>query len=321
MNPIMLNLSFISCTIPSQMPKDRFIDQNAQKLSQAIEGLPFSPLKEMLRERVYPYYTSKAPFILTRGRLDIVVHGSVVDFHNDQPSGVFKGFFSYMDRHCNPPIYYPTQDTTLKFPLVGSVLPTEINRFPAENISPDGTVIINVEFKKDDIVTNGAGPSISIHKPASVSAQLQPWVNAMEKFTLVKEAFGLALEDVLIEETVRKMRRLGLPTHMLARNNDGEEFQIEAVNRAHTLIHDMEGRTNALIDIPPYVLATKAFEGTGVLKQISGIGYLQPLIAALRGVNFGNNSRTIMYSCFKWSIENPSLTEPLPHVGNMRDLP
>lgn len=307
------------------LEKEKQTDARSEVLHE-IGILPPSAIKDLLVERVVPYFKTPTPFITQRGDFRYPVHASAVtkEFTMDPSTAEsVHGTNEIVAPIFSPEPIHLTEKRRFKIPLVaGLVRENEKRLFPPENHAPDGTIMINVDFTPENSIIEGVAPRIIIvrPRPVIVPQDFKDVVDASERITFIKEAASILLYDILEEQTYLKMKELGLPIYAEARKPNDEIFQAEMVHMSSTTINNSNGRLLAAIDAGGIIVALKAMEKTQSLSLGKRIKELAPLMDLLPTINLGNDAPTILSRTFAWAINYPGVNN-LPIKGNMKNIP
>lgn len=305
--------------------EEKQIDARSE-LIQKIDLLPASQIKDLLEERVVPYFKTPTPFIAKRGDFTYPVHASSVtkEFTLDpNRAKSVDGTYITVAPIFSPEPLHLTGETILKIPLVaGLVQDHEKLLFPPENHAADGTIVFNVRFTPQDNIIEGFAPQITIVRPSPVIVpqDQKDIIDEFERIAFIKEAASILLDDILAEQTYLKMKKLGFPIYAQARKSDGEIVQAQMVHSLITTINNQNGRLLATLDTGGIIVALKAMEKSKSLSLGKADRVFAPIIDLLSTINLGNDAPTILSRAFDWSINYPEVSS-LPIRGNIRKIP
>lgn len=305
--------------------KEKQIDARSELL-QEIDLLPQSQIKDLLEERVVPYFKTPTPFFARRGDFIYPMHTSSVikEFTIDpNRAKIVDATFSAVAPIFSPEPLHLTGETILKIPLVaGLVQEHEKRLFSPENHASDGTIVFNVRLTPQDNIIEGLAPQITIVRPSPVIVpqDSKDMIDEFERIAFIKEAASILLYDILVEQTYLKMKELGFPIYAQARKSDGKIVQAQMVHSLITTINNQNSRLLAALDAGGIIVALKAMEKSESLSLGKGARGFAPIIDSLPTINLGNDAPTILSRAFTWSINYPEV-HSLPIRGDMKKIP
>lgn len=304
---------------------EKKIDAKSELLHE-IEFLPPSTIKDLLAERVAPYFKTPTPFIAKRGDFRYPVHASAVTkaftIDPNKAKDVDGTYEVVAPIFSSEPIHL-TENKRFKIPLVaGLVQEHEKRLFLPENHATDGTILINVDIDVKDTIVEGVAPRITIVRPRPeiVPQDSKDVINTFERLVFIKEAASSLLYDILGEQTYLKMNALGLPIYAQAIKSNREFVQVEVVHALLTTINNSNGRLLAALDAGAIIVALKAMEKVQSLPLVRRDKRLAPIFDSLPTINLGNDAPTILSRAFAWAINYPAVNN-LPIKGDMKKIP
>lgn len=299
-------------------------------LSESINGLPDSSIKDLLKVRVLPYFLEPPPFLIQRAGVDIRVHTSAVKvFASRDDSALLDGTASI--KGIPLPRKYaitPIQSTTIKLPYLGLLSERERASPPPNlEIADDGTPFTNVTFSSDEVIHEWLTPLIQVYKAPSLFARKYPIeASALEKFVYVKEACSILLSDIWIEETIKKMRDLGFSTVFDALTSNGLVVKGDGLIHGKQKLFNGRSRVIAAHDIAAHLLAFKSVNGTPVVGYLTAnhinmhANINRDVISEIRQIDFGTTASDILYNSLKSAITSPT-AQRVDHIGDINKIP
>lgn len=254
----------ITPPIPAKTPTIEPTEQNEyssehERLNNIINSLPNTRYKALLVEKVGPILDNPNETIsLDVEGVSLAINGLEIVRSTQQTNEIYGNFRSI----GNPEkvkSYFPTEEQTLKIPLVYLVTPREKEKYPA-NIASDGTLFAEFTFSTTNPLHEAIAPVISIVTidPAIRKPEYKEIHTFLENFVYLKEACGLLIYMLTFEDTVKKMHELGFEIHLDVVDMHGKQTKAQGISRAINVLAANEGRLLALHDIGSYMLAAKA---------------------------------------------------------------
>lgn len=295
-----------------------------QKLFAIIEGLPDSPIKTSLIERVLPYYQQPG-LVRNFYGVEIKVHTATIGIEYKNTILAEGGLEIRGEGDAPPEKLYPATDTAVSFPVTHVVQEQDRQRF-GRYFTRDGILVAPYLYRQTDGLYEGISPRITLTTidRSKIRPDQVKFSEDMEQFILLKEACTLLLIDTYIEHTVRKMKELGLPTQIPVRKPNGTIVQAEIVSQVISEQHVVQGKLVAALDIAGSLVAFKAVEQTPLLEtaakgtSLAGIN-MNGIYPEVKDVALGNTPDDILTASLSWAITNPNARR-LPHTGTLNDL-
>ncbi len=292
------------------------------RLFAEIDDLPESRLKQLLIERIKPYFSSFTyPMKIERGGLTFTVQSATV---NERVTNSPDMHGTFTPRGGTPATeYHPTKTNILRLPLLYTVTHKDLGGFPKEQIASDGTPFINITLRPEHSVFEGNAPVITIETPQANfrKPELAKFYVASEKFAYIKEACSLLIDDIRTEEVIKKMKALGFETEIEVNGPNGVS-KVENVTQLLQVENVQRGRSLAGEDIGGYFLAMKAFGGKStILEDIRDRDKI--FDAALKSadqIQIGNDLSEIARASFQWAIDSNEARR-LFYEGDMNKIP
>lgn len=289
-------------------PTAEIILQGKERLTKEINDLPPSIVKDLLVQRLLPYYQTPMPATFNRSGFELKVHSAALTIQtDDHPHGAFSVSLAGEKFLVN-------KSGTLYLPLLGIVKPEDLNKFPK---AADGTLLYPVTYQQDDLMYEGFSTGITVW----TKQPRDTYTANYESLTYLKEACSLLLFDILLEEYYKKMTSLNLPTSLEVRGDDNKLTTVEVINRLQGVAFSKKGRSLAALDLAGAILHIKAVEDTPLIQTAaidSRVGFAVP---AMRAVNLGNSSTSVLLNSLREAV-NIGLAYPnLPFTGDMTQLP
>lgn len=290
-----------------------------EKLLQAITGLPEIPTKTLLTERVLPYFQEFPPSSKNFSEIEVKVYNpTAVSKLVDK--NIVGGTYSAKDTNFpvdNP--LFPIDNTTLTIPYVGLIVPGEkINDQFSK--AADGTSIVNVQFPSNRAFYEGIAPEIAIYLPRSGKVT-NGSVQTIEQFMYVKEACTMLLEDLWVQEVIKKMKDLCFSTHIPAQKSDGSLITGEAIMHSVGILVNRNGRLAGTNDLAGYIVALKAFENTQMWDDLMKDYDFQKVMPSIKDLNLGQNGKEIMVNSYNFVLNSKIAQNSLVAIGNLNQIP
>lgn len=304
--------------IGSEKPQE--VPLGKRKLIREIDGLPESPIKVLLLQRIKPYYRLDPPKTVDFGGIEIQIQHPEVRLKPENINQV-SGRFTFRESRPSEPLY-PTQTTVVKIPYVGLLLDSERAEIPPQNLALDGTPLLEITFPYNRPFYTGFSPLIEVTTPDSsvIKPEYKKLYEVFERFVLIKEACSHLVFDLWVEEMVKKMHHLGFRSKVEARKADGSKATAEIVSQSINEIHNFNDRIVAAIDLAAYAVAFKAAEGT----ELVDLRYLdenyKKVYAGMRDISLGETPEDILYNSLRWALTTPE-ARLLHHAGSLDRIP
>lgn len=296
-------------------------DDPKTKLITEANLLPDSTIKSLLLSRTLPLYQKKPPFILNYAGIPITVHDARV-VYNYQAMGNRAGGSVTM-RENNLPLESTVATTqTLHFPLVSGITPSEVAQYfsPKNHQLPDGTPFIDRTFNPGNPFYNGLAPLITIDRSTNISPLQRADFARIERFGFIKEACGLLLITILLEESAKEMIKQHLPTQVQVLNKSHNPTTTEAVSNLLGDAFNHAGRISALTDLASYLLAFSATSSTDYFPSLKVDPKLRAVIDQVGNKSYGTDSISILHNSFDTVLATPVLSQ-LDYQGAMNMIP
>lgn len=301
--------------------KPRELSLGKQKLNQEIDNLPQSPIKNLLVQRIKPYYGPGYPKTVNFGGLEINIQNPQVLLRTENINQV-SGRFTFRGGLAPSEPLYPAQTTVARLPYVGLLLESEKKDVPPQNIAPDGTPFIEITFEPEQPFYTGFSPlmEITTPDPKFIKPEYRKLYEVFERFIYLKEACSHLVFDLWTEETVKKMQALSLRTSIEARRADNTRVIAEIVSQSINTIHLNNGRIAAAIGLAAVIVASKAVEGTELVDPRLMDEDFKRVYPSIRKFNLGESPQDILYNSLHWALTAPE-ARLLDHVGNLDKIP
>jgi hypothetical protein len=272
----------------SEIPPTAF-----EVLTSEVNQLPpvADSIKDGIDRRVLSILALSTPFSLNLGRVDINIVRNVISETADYP-GTGVGGQAGLRRLEILNTYQPVNDTPVRFPLIGILKPGDIPKVASSNLLPYNTLIGNMTLFKGGRYAEGFSPGISISINPNIPAELKSHQQAARKFAYIAYAAGLYFELSRLDLVARFMSQNGLPTHIDARDNQGNLKKVEIISEISQQITAYRGRWSGIGEASGPILATRALVGTDsfkLLQQTAKPFSDEKFMAAVLGVNLGKS--------------------------------
>ncbi len=302
-----------------------FLEENPSivRLRNTIESLPSSRIKELLQERVLPYYQPDPRSEITYSGVTFkVVPATVKEETETRPEILASGDFTPRRNYPNATALYPLEDTEIEIPILNLLTEEELSEFPQDSKASDSTPLVNISYSTDIPFYQGLAPEITIRtaNPKSLPERYQPLIPVFATLARIKEACGHLLFDILLENTVKKMKELNLPTHIGVRGTDNDPFEAEIISQSLQNINHNSGRFLAAYDIAANLLAIKAIKNTSLIAIAHrNVTYAQ-VIPEIEAINLSDNPDLILNQSLRWAITSVN-GQKLHHQGDLFSFP
>lgn len=302
-----------------------------QRLIQELDVLPSSPIRDLLQERVKPFYQSIPPETINRGGLEIRIFNPTVKFSIVGPprgnEPFLLGVFTARPNENYPKgegPFLPIGRIIRQVPYPLLILDRDKPRLDPKDLASDGTLLIGITFNANTPVQDGIWPLININAPESSSltpAQRRLYGNRT-RFAYIKEACTQLVYDLWLEEVISKINSLRLNPYIEVLKPDNSIGRIEIVTSSITTMNNSShGRLEAVLDLAGYLVAFKAVEKSDINapRNLDDQGFkkARPLMEA---TNLGNTPHDILSRAFDWVLTTPEAGS-LIHVGNLERIP
>ncbi|MBI4004807.1 hypothetical protein HY358_01570 [Candidatus Roizmanbacteria bacterium] len=310
---------------PSPQPPERFNEIDSPRARQlffeAIQNLPESPTKAVIERYTIPLYTDPYPGSILLGGVVFKHTGSDVgiEYLNipaPDKAARFPGIYGYRGNAVNAPLpYFVQRDTEVVIPYISLMRAEEKQRVPSGfSLHPDGTPVILTEMKEKDVSgknyqTYFEGISYAIRIIRTPNQLSDALTESLETYVWVKGALMIALQNIWLQETAKKLKEYGLPTEVAAIQN-GRQTQTEFLSEALYRFNKQKGRFAVVLDNAAASLALKALENTEAYQNLEQGTELRSVIAAVKQLDFGTTSESQFYRSFESALSLPALQTP-----------
>lgn len=301
-------------TMPSRTP-ERTLDIDSRRLVTVIENLPPSRIKNLMISEVSPYFGPNPPRVFKHGDVEIPVKQSEVRRLPDQADRVYGSFTMRGNGRGESKMYYPTNDTVAKVPLLFTLQESEYPLFEQNVI--DGIPLLNMKYTPSVRLFSELSPIIEVQAPPIVSIDSPSyhiWRQSMD-FTLLKEGIGFLLGQIYLREVINDMTRLNLPRHIPVQGGG----HVEILSHSFVTLGNNDGRAIALHDIAAYGIALDAIRDTD-RTFLSMDPLVSSVMATAPRITADMSEREILRAAYNWAVSTPQ-TRALPHTGNINKIP
>lgn len=291
------------------------------KLVTETNLLPDSPIKSLLISRVLPVFQQKPPFTLNYAGIGITVRNARVVYSYQAMGNKASGSFTM--REANLPLEYTVAASqTLRFPIVSGVTPSEVAQYftPKHFQLADGVPYIDQNFSAGNPFYNGLAPLITINRSTNIAPQQKAEFAQVERFGFIKEACGLLLTSILLEESAKEMVKQQLPTQVQVLDTGHHPTSTEAVSNLLGDVFNHRGRISALTDLASYLLAFNATSRADYFPSLRSIPEFRAVIDQMKNKSYGTDTASILHNSFDTVLTTPMLGQ-LDHQGDMNSIP
>lgn len=289
---------------PEKLPTTEL--KGKERMLHEIDSLPSSKIKQLLQERVSPFFSQDPPFTGTFGDMKFPVYNMEVVSTFDNSNDPTSTGGTYTSRAGSPPEeFHLPQAKTFLFPLVGILKSDEAVNLPNTSKSSDGTVLYPIPISSEDAVYEGYSPRIEVYRASDfrVPSQYKTFVNNVESFSYIKEACTFLLEGMVTQLVFEKLMEMGISTEIEVAAQNGTRKTIQIVPQLSQKIHELNGRSKAGLDAGGHIIAFKAIEGTGEAQILRGGKLWTDIIDNLSRTQLGNTIPEIAASSYAWSVD------------------
>lgn len=298
-----------------EKPKD--MEQEARiKLLESIDSLPLSNIKDLVVQRVVPFFQTPPPTIINRGIELNMVDPTVRLVYGSDPSRVFATYRPRGEAAKVIPVFPITDHVganAFTFPLIGLSTPEELAALPPQN---KGVAFISVGFPSNRRIYEYLSPEIIVTRPDPkiVEERFKSLTDLIEQFCFRKEAVTGLLFDIWLEEAIRVMQEFNLPTHIPVRK-ENTQTQAEIITQTEVTLNSKGGRYVAAMDIAAHLVTLKALDPL-TLSQLAYEQKLGPVINKMDQISLGDTSRDILLNSLRWALASVE-GRNLNHIGNI----
>lgn len=317
-------------TIPSALEFSRtptsesIKDPEKRKLFEVVEGLPSSPIKTVIRDRILPIYGNQPPQELDYHGVKVKLVASKVTTTTGQPGSLRANGHFYLigEGLFKEEALYPVKDQQLFLPYVGPFLPSEKNQLDPRILLPNGTPLIEFDYRQNDVYYNGFAPLINFVVPNTTggSPEVNKTAIAVGKGIRLKELCSHLAVDLWTEESVYQAQQFNLPISVAMRRPDGSVVNTEAISYMTNQFLVDGHRIVGVIDLGAYYLAFKAGEGTDFMNPLYMDVAMRAAYESSKRYPLGNTHAEMINSAIRWAITAPE-AKGLLHDGDLKTFP
>lgn len=313
---------------PTRQPKSEgppTPEMAKKKLIEYIDGLPPSSIKKLLIEIVKPLYGDNPPSELVMSGMTIpILENNISEVWNNSQT-IHARFTIREPEKTDPTPYYlsSTEDLTLQIPIIPALLQgIDPNRLPDR--LGDNTPYITYTIKPNGPSYEGIYPKIVITRPPPDSVLLsKKQYDAGENYAYIKEACGLLLTILFMEETAKKMQENNIQSSIKVKlpGSTGQSRDLEVLPNVITAFMNNDGEFQTAIDTGSYLLGILALRGrddTIATLQANDRTFASVFSGDLPDV--GTSGSDILMRSFKWTFSEPK-AQLLPHQGSFDRFP
>src|SRR3989344_2207187 len=290
-----------------------------EEFLETFSELPESPLKNLLVERIRPFFAETPPVSVERFSIPIDVRTPLL--------GIRKANLAIEDvaGHATifdelPPSRIVLEPSSLHIPYPGYLSEEELRNF--HDKLPDGTAYLPLDLAEGQNINYGIKPQIYLELPSPLVISIFPseeqdTAKRLPKFLMIKEASTLLAIDLSMEFITKEMQRNGeFPVVRTAEQGK----PINNTNILPHVIHNLgalNGRYWSSIDKAGVVLAYHAIKGDGPIPTflIEGNQPIRQVKTDLDQLTLGVDPIGIYKQTMKWCAS--PVSETLPHIGQM----